>query len=1532
MAIDFTPEIQFTPAEESKHKDARYQTYRDKLTYRKTKETRIPGVPTSEYEQTPLSYDKWLKGKEQENFDKVKGVGEAGLSFLTGLPATFIAGLAGVTAPLNAFGSRDPQKVFEDVSGALTFQPRGDKGQEYTQALGHAMQAFPAVGGYTPHLAVKAPKAAKPSLVDALKKGREEAAPVVDFTPEVPDLRLEHPIAADTRVREMNRRQPTAEDYANRDANVRVVEEEIAANEAAQRAAAQEDFLAQHDASVGQLRQMNETNPDGSYTHQRLIDDTPHGDVPAQYGSTLEHGRVDENGIPIRADLSMEAQNLQDPLQMNLWGDELGPAQGARKSLTSALDSMPPGPARDLAISQLSGIPQKSLVDKVNTVLNDGMGGLSRTQRGAIDPEVFKAGFRNVNRALSKLTDQPWVREAFPARLFETNMDGSPKILLHGTRDAFNDRPRGVSYEGLHAGYGGAATLKAATGSKDGRVGYRERNLSYDYNGTKDANSAMYPVALRKGNYPRLDGDYGSWEPMKLADSRQFKLDLSKATKRGFYDIEDFMESYKDQLKGKDLSAQEENLIFAKMLKNEFDIDGFFYPNKYETAQHQIMSKSGMMKSPQRARNLASKLGLEDSVVTYDDNNMVSLHDQQAQVPSMNSGMSRGQRGALDFGSSAKQKLIEEVTGKTLFAKLPAPADVIEAGLAHGKDSNSSINFSAGGSLEAAKRRSPLVLGAVRIVQGLKNQAEHAIRETVFPTEKALRGLSRDELVELGGVLKAEMFERTPFSMEELANAGMSEKQMLAYNKVREMYASALEAQNQARALKGEKPINAKEAYLSSRWQGDFRVPFYDGNGKLAWYLAADNKLSLSRQADQLLAQFPELTPGDTHVVKSSKRGGSTDVQSVYTTMLDVLGRDDPAVERIKAWAENQLVEDTARTKAQEKHFERKANIRGFVGDRPWNDPFKESLKMFQQQITYAKNAHTWSKLQEAGQSLKEILNNKDLAIQQPNNIAYLREYFADQLGANEHQAIRAIEDLVRDVGISPNQLGRGIGNVKALWVSQKLAVNLGFAASNFLQAGNMLPHMMDLQAKYGGNPISALATGVPLGVAMATGHLGQMGPKFYKTLGKLPGYDEFQARAMKFAEDNSVIARSIYDESPIESSFSKTGTVTKLAGKTITLPETYLRAVTFMTYVEQLRSSGKFKNDLDLFREAEERVNMSMSDYREGERAPIFNKLGNAGNALNVLQTYPMNFYNQWSWALREAKTGNVGPALVMFGVQSYLAGAMGVPGFADADKFLEFGKEWLAEHYPTAWNKVKNFSLKKLALDLGGEAALYGGASKQSGISLTARAAAPSPTEMFQSPGAPVGDLFNQAGDVGALAMDPLNPQKQAQAALSVAPSGLTGMLETQAFRDQTSVPQDGKQVYGKPRSLKDRAGQYARTPEEERLRAFGLRSQREAVVRDQTYQEQKVAQTAQKIVSALPGKIYNQLRNNDKEGAKDFITLYAQLSGKDFNVRQLEQQIVEEYTTPDQRMMMKKNLPVETVLAYKRLQETLKEMGYK
>lgn len=106
---------------------------------------------------------------------------------------------------------------------------------------------------------------------------------------------------------------------------------------------------------------------------------------PYQTEMAPEMWRTDENGIPIRADLSMELQNLQQPLQRNLFGDELdanfprdpnkpldmetGDIEGVERfsepvnfrndpenqiPLTEAIDSMEPGArAEALATTQM---------------------------------------------------------------------------------------------------------------------------------------------------------------------------------------------------------------------------------------------------------------------------------------------------------------------------------------------------------------------------------------------------------------------------------------------------------------------------------------------------------------------------------------------------------------------------------------------------------------------------------------------------------------------------------------------------------------------------------------------------------------------------------------------------------------------------------------------------------------------------------------------------------------------------------------------------------------------------------------------------------------------------------------------------------------------------------------------------------------------------------------------------------------------------------------------------------------------------
>lgn len=1222
-----------------------------------------------------------------------------------------------------------------------------DTADKYNEALG---EFFNQIGIPAAGLHLSAPKPFEEKGLKAkdfdikLKEAFKSEEPVVPTGPETPDWTLESPTRANIRVQNQNKGGlPTADDFNNRDANVRAVEEEIAAQEARQKFE-QEQAQARLDAIE------SEKNRQFQNAQQLQIDDHPHGDVPAQFGSTLEHGRVDENGIPIRADLSMEAQNLQNPLQKNLWGDELGPALGQLRSLTEAIDRMPQGPER------------QSALDRLRNAINDAMieSEFRENSPGSInsfDPIVFINGIKRATPVLNKLSEE------------------IPKL----------------------------ASKLPSTNKAD-------------------------VVEFTPKNDP--------WNP----------------------------------------------------------------------------------KIP----------GLD--VIEHFDNSTIPKPNLQV-VP-------RSQRGAIDLGPNnnfnSKTKIIENIIKQKLTSPAVTGEQVIQEALASGKDSKGWDRAEAGSSLAAAKRNSPLIQGVSRIIQRASNLADSHIRDFVFPTEKKLRGLSSQEIVQLAKIMKEEELQNKKLSTTQLADLGLSEKQLLAYEAVREMHKDALAKENEARAAQGKKPITEREAYLSSRWKGDFRRPILDKDGELKWYLAADSKRGLEQQTKALLEKFPDLVPGEDHQVHT-RAGGPINPAEMYSEMVDVLGRDDPAVARIKEWAEQQAVNEGRGMLAQEKHFKNKLGIRGFVGDRPSNtllgnfNPKKEAIDLFQQQIAYAKNSYKWSEMQKASQELKKIFSNEELQKTQENNLAYSREYYRNQLGLNTSRVMKELDDVIRQTGVSPNAVNNAIGTTKGLWISQKLVASAGFIASNIIQAGNILPHLADMMVKYGGNPLSAIPVGISSGLLMAAGHIkiaaGRGG--FYHYLAALPKEQaEFMVKAMKYAEDNSVIARSVYDESPISTSFSSTSRVAQVAGKTLTAPETLLRSISYMTYVEMLRSSGKFKDPMEIFRLAEERTNMSMVDYRQGERAMLFNQLGTVGNLSNTLMTFPINYYQQWNWAAREAGRGNPLPGAAMFATQAYVAGAMGIPGFSDADKLWNGIKGLLAEHAPLMWDKVKGVDLKSIMLNLG-NSALYGGLSEQSGVSVTTRAAAPAGSEMLAAPIAPYVDFAQQIGNVSGMIANP-NAQTAAQAALSVAPSGAQGALEVGPLRNQTSVvnPQTGNRVYKSIRDLSG-PGQIERTPEEERLRAFGLKSQREVVERDNAFRVSKLESDSRKVMEQLPGRVYNALKVGDKEKAKDLISLYTKLSGKEMSSQQIENEAIREYTTSDQRAK-KDSTTIPAMLAIKRLKEIQSE----
>lgn len=859
------------------------------------------------------------------------------------------------------------------------------------------------------------------------------------------------------------------------------------------------------------------------------------------------------------------------------------------------------------------------------------------------------------------------------------------------------------------------------------------------------------------------------------------------------------------------------------------------------------------------------------------------------------------------------------------------------------EDGKSLKNFDSGAALTAMKRGSEAIALAGEFVGNAFKRADLAIHKNVMPVEAALKKLNIDEIGELARVFKKEMFRKAAATPTELATLPV--KMQVAYRKMREMFDDALRIQNEARAAKGQKPITALEAYLSSRWGGDFRRPLMNAAGKVVWYLAADTKAGLNAQTRAVLKDHPDLTydPKKDHVVRFWNR--KTDLESAYTTMLDVLGRDDPAVAKLEAYMQNQTVGEGATFLNQEKHFKDKSNVRGFIGDRPEikvNDLFdrsvpffgemtiangkkSEALAMFQQQIQYAKNAYRWSELQVAGQSLKKIINDPELVDKQPNNISYIRDYYKNAIGYGESKATRAVADSVRDVGISPVLFDKGIGGTKSFFILQKLAANVGFITAQGIQLSMTVPHLVDLFASgYRGNMPKAITAGLIGGLTMGSGHM------FNALTGsaKFPdvkGFDFFN-RAFKYAEDNGITARSIYDESPIESSFSKVGKVANGLGKTMTVPETYFRSVAFMTFSQFLKDSGKFKNEMDVFKEAERRTNVSMTDYAPTERPMVFSKLGTVGNFANTLQTYSWNFFNQYKYFYNEAGKGNALPLIAAIGMQYMVAGAMGVPFVEDIHDLWMYAKNALpAKQWKTVMDNDFLSNPKLWLLEHGGGDKVYGYLSDKSGIGLTSRVAAPTGAQTIQAPFGPAVDIAKQVGAGAQALADPTNTTKLAQSAMLSTPPGLQGNLETAPFMEGITHNKrpDGTNTYVRPTKLAEHEGLVNRTPADETLRKFGLRSQREVVEREVNYNIKRDEVTKERHTTELPKAFYDAVKRGDKADAIDYFKTYVYINGKGISKDQFNNMIQKEYLTDRERMEANPKKSVQSMLNLKRME---------
>lgn len=127
------------------------------------------------------------KNIEPSLVDKAKGVGEAGLSMLSAIPAAVAGNAAGVyqTVTGGKFGTpegiRQGEQRALEVMRNMTYQPRGAEGKDYLQNVGKAIDATK-IAGLGPTEAMALAGTAGP----AIQQVKAAAAPIVDAATNIP--------------------------------------------------------------------------------------------------------------------------------------------------------------------------------------------------------------------------------------------------------------------------------------------------------------------------------------------------------------------------------------------------------------------------------------------------------------------------------------------------------------------------------------------------------------------------------------------------------------------------------------------------------------------------------------------------------------------------------------------------------------------------------------------------------------------------------------------------------------------------------------------------------------------------------------------------------------------------------------------------------------------------------------------------------------------------------------------------------------------------------------------------------------------------------------------------------------------------------------------------------------------------------------------------------------------------------------------------------------------------------------------------
>lgn len=1159
------------------------------------------------------------------------GVGETALNALSSIPAGVIGPLAGLKAEI--FDGKNGNQVAGQVMQDMTYHPRTELGQDMAEGVGEFMNSFgiPAAG-----VAHTIPMQRIPRIPKTKEEPRtlaEKIEPPKKNT--IPDgfeeVQMELPLenspqqAAEMRARQVGQRDLFAPE-----------------NEPLQRVIPENTPEVPVDRSIETVAQ------------HELFDQPEQGRVANPYEAKIGDWRVDENGIPIKADLSMEVANLENPLQRNLWGDELEPVRnpvgqaadlmaenGMQQGipLTEAIDSMVWAQRRGAIRKELMGDIEapgnlraaiQDAAQEANGGLPD-MGGVGRSQRGAINMEIFDPLFEKVKELSDGL-----------------------KLVLKGHE-----------------------TEPTITAFKNGKQVGQVKLDATDY--------------LR----PHKDSNLqSSWTGVDTAHRNQ--------------GIAKEMYRFASEL-GNDVVPAKVQTADGKALWDSLEKDGLAQGGMIR-GQRGALDINSIMDGLQKLLPSATGRGEPRMPVVKPDTEATPRSD--ATIAARQEKVAKVKAApvlAKEFKEFDAPATIEEA-----YHLAEQTSDIKEGSLQAVRDNLSSgLRYKAVMTRHPILQYANKVLTDARAKAGEFSRTFITSRDGLASIGGRLTKTELTEVMELlqkGDKLQARL------TSEQLRDIGANEKQIQFIEAFYKADKALLDSENAARGQLGMDLIREREGHFPGIFTGNYKTLVLNSKGQVVAVIATDTlrQQHVAQQTVKSMLPDAEFVGSKKHPLYPNMRYGDrqwlggnyirSDIFSGMNDIMKLLAQHDPKFGEIQLAIQETLKQDNNSLYGFNRHELEKKGVVGNEGNKPWKSREQNASDAFKAMVQYfeegAQHFNLQVPLEELGQAVK------DYGQTQPNMSSFLSGYLDHVKGGSSNNPVAKATNIALDAPFAALGIGSKVPYKMAAEVKNRMSHifmgfgNWAFTLSQFAQLGQSAMPFMELTRQ---------RLGMDLGTA--TKSAGKASVDFLHLVAEDNSAGKYKATVDSFSRQAYDYAKSrgMLDFSELEKAQEGTKNKALRALDTVSevnmkIGESGTRPWAFMSIARMLADGG-FPTDARTFFIAENLTQLAMIDYHPWERPRIYAKMGVAGQFAGGLTTFKHGYLSQQGVLL---KGGKATPVLASVAAMAALSGIMGLPFYSELDELVKTITNKMGKQ-----QTIKDIALKNLP-----DWANYGGASAATGV----------------------------------------------------------------------------------------------------------------------------------------------------------------------------------------------------------------------